>query len=676
MATPQPFDDKERVRDAVDIVDLVGGELPLRRQGQIFLTHCPWHDDTRPSLQINPQRQSWKCWVCDIGGDVFSWVMRREGVDFRQALVMLAERAGVPLSRSRGGGLGREDDPLSKAAMLKALDWAASQYSKALGEAADAEIAREYLTSRNISPENIRKFRVGFAPKSWSWLLDRSTQFTSGPTLEAAGLAIPSQRSGHRYDRFRGRLMFPICDAQRRCVGFGGRVLPGLTDDEAAKYINSPESALFRKSELLYGIDLARDAISREGLAMVVEGYTDVIMAHQHGLEFAVAVLGTALTESHVRLLRRYADRVALVLDGDAAGQRRTRDVMELFLREQVDVRVLTLPGGADPCDFLEEHGAVELRRLLDGAEDALDYVITQALGGSPVEEDIHAANRALEHVLFQIAAAPAGSSGRAAMRLREQQAISQLARRFRLEEDAVRERLTELRKVRRPSGSKAPGAEAGGAMGAWDRGLGGPPVDSDEPTLAGADAANAALEEAAMDEGFDPATEGAKPIARSRRSAPQRIDRPHALDVESAELFAILTFRPQLAEPALSSIGREDLPDEAARRLWDAYANLLARGDYPDTRSVLLELEDEHLANVLATIDWRSHDHAYRQTLTADQRLAELTDRLARRRQQGRLLDIEQGRLSDEEEALAQLRAWEREERARQQQAASMEGW
>ncbi|MFM8290797.1 MAG: DNA primase, partial [Planctomycetia bacterium] len=309
-ASPQPRDDlKERVRDAVDIAEVVGSYISLRRQGKAMVGLCPWHDDARPSLQVNPERQTFRCWVCDIGGDVFSFLMRMEKVEFREALEQLAERAGISLPRGRGG-LAIDD----KAALWKALGWAADLFHDCLRAQPEAAPARDYLSGRGLESRTVERFRLGYAPQSWDWLL-RQAAAAGIPVadLVRTGLAVERQdRSGH-YDRFRGRGMFSIRDAQGRCVAFGGRVLPGA--DDPAKYINSPETPLFSKSSMLYGLDTAREAITKSQRAIVVEGYTDCLAARQAGIDDVVAVLGTALGERHAKLLRRYADRVVLVLD-------------------------------------------------------------------------------------------------------------------------------------------------------------------------------------------------------------------------------------------------------------------------------------------------------------------------------------------------------------------------
>jgi DNA primase len=452
-------DAKERVRAAVDIVELIGADRQLRREGRGYKALCPWHDDSRPSLQINPERQTFKCWVCDIGGDVFSYVMKREGVEFPEALRMLADKAGIQIEAPRGGqGGGVTGD--EKRDLLQTLAWAEQRFHAYLLAAPDAEPARRYLTDRGITLDSINRFKLGYAPNRWDWLVNeaRQTAFNT-KLLTMAGLVAERQNGPGHYDRFRGRAMFSIRDPQGRPVGFGGRVLPGISDDNPAKYVNSPETPLFAKSGLLYALDQAKDAIAKTGTAVVMEGYTDVIIAHQCGFHNAVAVLGTALGERHIRLLRRFAERIVLVLDGDEAGRRRTDEILGLFVAEQVDLRVLTLPDELDPADFLLQQGAETFAALLDRAIDALDHkyrTVVAELGPNP---STHQILQSVEAVLAVLAGAPrtVATADSAAM-LREDQMLVRLAQLSGLAEQRLRQRLTALRRAATSSpGEPAP---------------------------------------------------------------------------------------------------------------------------------------------------------------------------------------------------------------------------
>ncbi len=451
-------DAKERVRQAVDIVDLVGQHIDLRRQGRIYVGICPWHPDSRPSLQVNPDRQSWKCWVCDIGGDIFSFVMKRESVEFREAIEMLADRAGIVLAPA--GKPVAPGSPDDKSALYRVMAWAAQQYHEHLLESSEAAGARDYLARRGITPASFERYKLGFAPPSWQWLLDRAArQSIPVPLLNATGLVTQSEKSGRWLDRFRGRAIFPILDLQSRPIALGGRILPELADEKTAKYINSPETKLFSKSEQLYGLNWARDAVVRERNVMVMEGYTDVVITQQAGIGQAVAVLGTALGPRHLPLLKRFTDRITLILDGDSAGQRRANEVLELFITNQVDLRIVTLPDNLDPCDYVLQHGADALLEHAGEAPDAWEHRIRMETRGIDLLRDTHAANRALESLLATLARSSQGPpAGQAAHRIREQQILNRLAREFRLDEGELRERVLEQRaKATAPAAPRVP---------------------------------------------------------------------------------------------------------------------------------------------------------------------------------------------------------------------------
>jgi DNA primase len=462
-----PRDDvKERVREAIDIVDVAGSYISLRRQGKVMTGLCPWHEDSRPSLQINPDRQTYRCWVCDVGGDVFSFVMRMEKVEFREALEQLADRAGITLPRGRGG-LPVDD----KAALRAVMAWATERFRDFLRASPEAAPARDYLRCRGLSAETMERFDLGFAPPAWDWLLRQAAAAgMSRDALVKAGLAIErDDRTGH-YDRFRGRVIFPIRDPQGRCVAFGGRVLPGDRPD-SAKYINSPETPLFSKSSMLYGLDSAREAMAASGRAVVVEGYTDCLAARQAGIGDVVAVLGTALGERHAKLLRRYAERIVLVLDGDDAGRRRANEVLEVLLAEPIDVRIARMPSGVDPCDLILEQGRDAFELIVAGACDPLDYRLDEALASLAPDAGDDAALASVESVLKALAAAASRSSLAGAQRhLREDQILGRLERRFGLSRDVLRGRLAELRRGQPQADAARATPTRPARLPAWDR--------------------------------------------------------------------------------------------------------------------------------------------------------------------------------------------------------------
>jgi DNA primase len=609
-----PFDAKEQVRQATDIVDLVGGYLDLRRQGRVYRGLCPFHDDSRPSLHVDPERQFWKCWVCNVGGDVFSFIMQREGVTFREALEILAERAGIELKRSPQA---KSDpgSPQDKRTLYAALEWAARQYHQCFLNSPEAEAARKYIQERKISRESVERFHIGFAPNSWQWLIDRArtTQF-NGEVLQAAGFAGKSE-SGRWYDLFRGRVMFPIRDPQRQCIALGGRILPEFADDRTGKYYNSPETKVFHKSEQFYGLDLAREsaelrsAKSTHRSVVVVEGYTDVVMAHQFGIQNAIAVLGTALTEKHVRILRRYTDTIYLVLDGDEAGQRRTNEILELFVAEQADVRIVTLPEELDPCEFFLERGADAFRELLTTAVDALEHKVRGVTIGLNPAADTHRAHQAVEEILSVLAKAPRLQAGTdASLRLREQQMLARLARQFLIDESELRARLAELRRSAKPRSG-----------------------DLTQATLTA-------------------------PVA------------PTKMGPGETELLEIMTLDPDLAEQAVEQVSASDLSTPAARGLFAAFRRLYEQNQSLELLRVMTEVEDPHLKSVLVELDENARAKEEQAQQPAPVRLHDLVARLhARREEQQRRqreAALEKGGLSEDEELRLLLEGFEQDQR------------
>jgi len=448
------FDVKDQVKQATDVVDLIGSEMNLRRQGSIYVGHCPWHDDQKPSFQVNPNKQNWVCYPCDVRGDVFDFVMKREGVDFREALEILAERAGIEVrSYQKKVVKGSADD---KATLYRAMAWAEQEYHECLLNSDSATPIRDYLVDRGITQESIERFRVGFAPLSWSWLVDRSSGTSFSPEiLQACGLVSANDRGGW-YERFRGRVLFPIRDTQERTIALGGRVVPSLYpngDAPPAKYVNSPETRLFSKSKNLYALNLARNYVQKTSVKdkrlVIVEGYTDVVAAWQAGLTNVVAALGVALNEQHIRLIKRFADGITLVLDGDEAGQRTMNTVLDLFVAHDVDLRILSLPDGLDPFDFLMAEGGGAFQALVDKAPDAIAHKILVETRGVDLVNDTHRSNQALENILKTLANIPEDENS-TAKSIREDQMLLRLGRQFQLAPEMVRRRLTDLRKKTR----------------------------------------------------------------------------------------------------------------------------------------------------------------------------------------------------------------------------------
>ena len=453
------------IKQAVDIVTLVGEYLPLHRTGSKYKALCPFHDDHNPSLELNPDRQSFKCWSCGAGGDIFDFVKDYERVDFPEALKMLADRAGVAL----GDPATPSAPGLSKVELLAVTSWAEAAFVEALARSAEAG---SYLEERGISADSVARFRIGFAPESRDWLTARARKAgISAAALERVGLIVRSEKYPVPHERFRGRLIFPIHDPRGRTLGFGGRILPSIerknaeAGSKAAKYLNSPETPLFQKRRILYGADLARPPARAEGWVAVVEGYTDVIAAHQVGLSNVVGTLGTALGDDHVTALRRLADRAVLVFDGDEAGQKAADRSLELFLGHEVDVRVLVLPEELDPCDFLLANGAGPFKEMVDRAVDPLTFAIDRAEAkfdfGSP-----EGSRQAAESVLAILARVPSRTGG--GLDLKVAKALDTLSRKLSVPVNDLKRRLGKLRRPNRPApaavqidGNQAGDAEA-----------------------------------------------------------------------------------------------------------------------------------------------------------------------------------------------------------------------
>ncbi len=427
------------IKQAVNIVDLIGEKHSLTRRGRTFKGICPFHDDHTPSLDVDPQRQRYRCWSCGAAGDIFDYVMNHDRVGFREALETLAQRAQITLPKDR---VRSTENP--KQELFEILAWAEEEFHSCLLRSDSAKPARQYVAKRGLSNQSIESFRLGFTPNEWEWLIQRSRARRFTPeALERAGLAKRRQRGPGFYDLFRGRLMFPIRDARGRTIAFGGRILPEHETDEQPKYVNSPETPVFTKGEHLYGLDRARDAIAKTKCLVVVEGYTDCIMAHQHGLTHVVGTLGTALGDSHVNILKRFTDKIFLAYDGDDAGQRAADRVLSLILSHEVDLRVFSIPGNLDPCDFLIAQGADEFRRGLDSAEPALDFRLRRASQLYDLQA-IPGRRQALDAVLESIAALPFATTGTAPV-MREM-VLDSLSNRLGIGIETVHRRLRELR--------------------------------------------------------------------------------------------------------------------------------------------------------------------------------------------------------------------------------------
>jgi len=440
------------VKQANDIVDVVGSYLTLRPAGPTFKGLCPFHDDTRPSFDVDPRRQRYRCWACGKFGDVLSFVQEFEKISFREALELLARRAKIDLGPASATHLGR-------AQLLDVLRWAAKQYADFLldGTTADAEAARLYVAQRQLRGETVRKWGLGYAPLQGYWLLQRAqADGIDLVPLQTVGLIAPRSNGNGYYDRFRDRLLFPIRDGRGQVVGFGGRILPGSPlAERAPKYYNSCDSPLFNKSEQLYGLDLARAAAEKVGYLAIVEGYTDVLMAHQLGIPQVVATMGTALNVKHLQQIRRFVPRVVLVYDADDGGDKGVDRALELFVSHDMELAVATLPAGLDPCDLLVSQGPEPFRRLLESATDALEFKLARMMAQEDVQS-VEGRRRIVDAVLGSIALADPMPGEAGAVKI--QLMLGRIARRLGLQERTVWSRLEELRRVRQQAAAKGNG--------------------------------------------------------------------------------------------------------------------------------------------------------------------------------------------------------------------------
>ncbi len=369
-----PKEQIEEIRARCNIVDVVGAYLPeLRRRGSTHKCNCPFHKEKTPSFTVNDARQIFHCFGCGAGGDVFKFVMDYEKVDFVTAVNILAEKTGVEIVYEGG----KPENSGNKDVLFKLHTDAATFYHRMLLDSPECEEARRYLEERDLPLEIIKDWQIGCAPQGWEELRTRARKKGySDEQMEAAGLVVPSDRGGKTsyYDRFRGRIMFPICDQMGRVIGFSGRIMNKA--EKTAKYVNSPETLLFKKNRVLFAFDKARKPIVESRQAIVVEGQIDAIRCHQAGLSNVVASQGTALTENHAKMIKRYADEVVLVLDADAAGVKAALSSSEIFIANELSVRVVTLPENEDPDSLIKNQGKEVLLKLVEEAPGALDFLI------------------------------------------------------------------------------------------------------------------------------------------------------------------------------------------------------------------------------------------------------------------------------------------------------------
>ena len=361
----------EQIRAANDIVEIIGASLPLKRAGANFRTLCPFHKEKTPSFNVNPHRQIFHCFGCHKGGDVFRWIQEYENLTFPEAVRRLAERARIPLEVDKNPD--NQQARSLRDTLLQAHEQITQRWHAALKNEAGAQIARDYLAKRGVTAEAIEIFRLGFAPDAWDDTVNwgKSKNYDAA-LLEKAGLVLPRDGGGY-YDRFRGRLMFPICDEQGRVVAFSGRI---LTDEKTAKYVNSPETPIFTKGRVFFGLDKTKRAILDAGFVIICEGQLDLIACYMAGVKNIVAPQGTAFTADHARILKRYVDEVVLCFDSDTAGQSAAARVQESLLASGMAIRVVTIPAPHDPDSFIKERGAEAFKELISGAREFFDFYL------------------------------------------------------------------------------------------------------------------------------------------------------------------------------------------------------------------------------------------------------------------------------------------------------------
>ncbi|MGD9279697.1 MAG: DNA primase [Desulfobacterales bacterium] len=390
MAIFIPEDKILEIKNAADIVDLVSEVVHLKKAGKNFVGLCPFHTEKTPSFTVSPEKQIFYCFGCGAGGNIFSFLMKNDGLTFPEAARSLARRYGIDIPR-RSLTPEQKKRMGERESLLKINQQAMDFFSRALRRGTSGQAAMAYLNDRGLSSEIIDRFNIGYAPRGWDNLLKFfSKKGVSLIRVERSGLILPKKDGRGYYDRFRDRIIFPIIDVNHSVIGFGGRVL----DDTLPKYLNSPETAVYNKSRSLYGLHLSKDKCRQSQTVYIVEGYLDLLTLHQHGIENAVATLGTALTAEHVRMLSRYVPRMILVYDSDEAGIRSALRCIDIFWKEHVDfsrgdvfseekadTHILVLPDGHDPDSFLREKGTGPFENAASHAPGIISFLLEQSIG-------------------------------------------------------------------------------------------------------------------------------------------------------------------------------------------------------------------------------------------------------------------------------------------------------
>jgi DNA primase len=541
----------DQVRDAHDVVEVVGRTVPLKKAGSGYKGLCPFHDEKTPSFTVNPGRQTFKCFGCGKGGNVFTFLTETQGLNFPEAVRQLAEERGIHVPASRPADP-EVDSRIDR--IRKALAFAHRFFVGALASP-EGDEARAYLADRGYDAAAIEQFGLGYAPAAWDRLLAAAAKAgVPADALDEAGLVVPkadgAQSRGRAfYDRFRHRIIFPIADGRGRLATFAGRT---LDPEENAKYLNGPETTVFKKANVLYALHRAREAIRRKGEALLMEGYTDVLMCHLNGFEHAVAGMGTAFTERQAGLLRRLVDRVVLLYDGDAAGQIAAERALDVLLEQGLEVRIALLPPDRDVDEILLEEGPPALEKILGEARELFEF----KLGLLAERHDLGTPRgraRASEELLASVA------------RVRSPLERDQLLR-------FIAERLgggPDTEQVLRAEFARILGASAP----ARSRSV--PPVPEPPPEPAEAD-------------------EPPRPLTMAERIRQQDQER------KEITLLAGAVFLPDIRDSVFRAIGPEEFADPDRARLYNALLDLWGQGREIDHRGVMALFQSDAAVSAL----------------------------------------------------------------------------
>jgi len=383
----------EEIKDRLDLVEVIRGYIKLQKAGANYRALCPFHNEKKPSFFVSPSRQIWHCFgACSEGGDIFKFIMKIEGVEFGDALRILAQKAGVELKRQ---------DPKLKTErqrLYEILELSCRFFEKQLEASPTGREAKEYLLKRGVKEETIKKWRLGYAPDAWQGLSDfLVSRGYKREEIERAGLALKSEKTGNYFDRFRARITFPIFDLSSQIIGFGGRV---FKNEDTAKYINSPNTLLYDKSRILYGLNKAGVSIRKKDFCVLVEGYMDVILAHQTGFENVVATSGTALTQRQLSILKRYSENLLTAFDMDLAGDSATKRGIDLAQSHGFNIKVITMPEEKDPADVISENPKT-WQNLLQEATTIHDFYFNNAL--AQFDKDTLEGKKGISRILLPV---------------------------------------------------------------------------------------------------------------------------------------------------------------------------------------------------------------------------------------------------------------------------------